>query len=1039
MPDFTYQQITNIVLRVVLALVALNNAFQPLSAQSTAGIYTVQSTVQLVPPYSTSLTDYVQSGSEKLRVILLQRDLSQVDYPVRLFFSIYLNGKLIIRTARGYNPPPFSLSPGVPTILSGSDLAAYFETRNLDFVGYDRALYERTKTLPEGSFQLCATAYYHARPEVQVSNQGCSFYYLAKNEPPLITQPACGSKIPRREPTQLIFQWIPRSTASPNSALSTEYELQLFEVRVPGRNPNDIALSQPPVFRITTEQSLYVYSVADPPLTEGMQYVWRVQARDKEGKDDFRNNGFSEVCSFTYGGSDDPAFQVGVVQNLRAQGTAPQSGRIQWQQQPQDFDSYRVYYKKVGADFGWAQADSKDSLVTVNGLEADSEYETRIQGVKNGVYGAYSEIVSFRTPKPRQVQCGQGVNDATPQADKTKPLLDALSGDLIQVDGQVMQLVEVENLGDGYYRGKGKMIVDLLAGLGFKVTFERLYIDVNKVAGRGRIDYVSRGMEAALAGGGSIIRLDSVFSKLNRLYTSLTADLRENKLKRQDLQAFIRDADRLLADSARYENLAIRQLQTALETLREAERTEMHNTASASNTIMLASDKAVQLSQRIEAVRQKIDDLKSGTSVVAAQKGKLAITIADTIMTEGKIFIYTGVSKQIKLKFHISDTTKTKVAYQLLSIVESTGKPMSYPKTGYDTLVYNQAKEITLDSIPQGKYTLLCKAGQHEYKIRFFIRKKKLEITKAQLKAIFPKTDDKRLEEVVKAVNANSATFGISTTERMAHFIGQIGAETGGLNKLKEDHSYSPRSVAKTFSAPQYGHLFEQVTLDSTKYEYGYNPTNYDENKCNGVLIDRGGTVFSYKNSDAIRNAYAAIKSDTLVVMLNNKTSKIPIYKLRTDVTKDNIQRLVKDGEYNSGIVRVKSKYIRSSALFDVTYGCRMGNGNIASKDGSTFLGKGFIHITGKDGYKAVSLGWNKLYPNDQKEFHGKDITLLETDVEVAIKASMVYWKLKGLNQEADKGTSPEIVEKIGTKVNGGDNGMDLRKSYTKLAAANLK
>ena len=115
-----------------------------------------------------------------------------------------------------------------------------------------------------------------------------------------------------------------------------------------------------------------------------------------------------------------------------------------------------------------------------------------------------------------------------------------------------------------------------------------------------------------------------------------------------------------------------------------------------------------------------------------------------------------------------------------------------------------------------------------------------------------------------------------------------------------------------------------------------------------------------------------------------------------------------------------------------------MGNGSISSKDGSTFLGKGFI-LTGKSGYEAISLEWNKLYPNDKKEFHGKDITLLETDVEVALKASMVYWKLKGLNNKADQGTSPAIVEDVGRIVNGGDNGMDLRKKYTQLAIENLK
>ena len=116
-----------------------------------------------------------------------------------------------------------------------------------------------------------------------------------------------------------------------------------------------------------------------------------------------------------------------------------------------------------------------------------------------------------------------------------------------------------------------------------------------------------------------------------------------------------------------------------------------------------------------------------------------------------------------------------------------------------------------------------------------------------------------------------------------------------------------------------------------------------------------------------------------------------------------------------------------------------MENSFISSKDGSTFLGKGFIHITGKSGYKAISNEWNKIYPQDKKEFHGKDIGLLETDREVALKASMVFWKLNNLNKVADGGTSPENVEVIGKIVNGGENGMPERKKYTAAASKIIK
>gem|GEM_PF-3885454 len=53
------------------------------------------------------------------------------------------------------------------------------------------------------------------------------------------------------------------------------------------------------------------------------------------------------------------------------------------------------------------------------------------------------------------VLCGAGGSDSLAKADVNRPLLDALSGDMVDVDGQQMQLIEVENLDDGYYQGKG--------------------------------------------------------------------------------------------------------------------------------------------------------------------------------------------------------------------------------------------------------------------------------------------------------------------------------------------------------------------------------------------------------------------------------------------------------------------------------------------------------------------------------------------------------------------------------------------------------
>jgi predicted chitinase len=237
----------------------------------------------------------------------------------------------------------------------------------------------------------------------------------------------------------------------------------------------------------------------------------------------------------------------------------------------------------------------------------------------------------------------------------------------------------------------------------------------------------------------------------------------------------------------------------------------------------------------------------------------------------------------------------------------------------------------------------------------------------------------------------------------MAHFIGQIGAESKGLTDLKENYSYTAQNVYDIFlkkalradSRSSTGKTFKYCDLVEGFSCPNFNtcPSDYDgHDNCNATTpVANNGKTCTWSYDE----------------FLSSNGDK-PAYS-------------------------IKKSYVNTPELFDYTYGCRMGNGAKSTKDGSTYLGKGFIHITGKNGYKEISDEWNKLYPDDPKEFHGKDINLLETDVDVAMRASMVYWNLKGLNNEVGKGTSFEKdVNNIGRTVNGNDppNGAKLRIQY---------
>ena len=214
-----------------------------------AQIYPIDVSTQVTPPYDVYLPDYASPGGEKLRVVLLQRDLAIQGYRLRFEMTIQVNGVTIMQTSKSAMPPPVTLQPGIPTVLGGSDLYWYVQPQNLEFGGgYSAATYERTRALPEGPVTITFTAYDYVRNTVQVSRPASAFFYAALDQPPLLNYPACGMQIAPINPQFLNFSWLPQNTASPNSALSTNYIFSIWAVLPAGYSYQDIVQSSPPIY-----------------------------------------------------------------------------------------------------------------------------------------------------------------------------------------------------------------------------------------------------------------------------------------------------------------------------------------------------------------------------------------------------------------------------------------------------------------------------------------------------------------------------------------------------------------------------------------------------------------------------------------------------------------------------------------------------------------------------------------------------------------------------------------------------------------------
>jgi len=114
------------------------------------------------------------------------------------------------------------------------------------------------------------------------------------------------------------------------------------------------------------------------------------------------------------------------------------------------------------------------------------------------------------------------------------------------------------------------------------------------------------------------------------------------------------------------------------------------------------------------------------------------------------------------------------------------------------------------------------------------------------------------------------------------------------------------------------------------------------------------------------------------------------------------------------------SKKLRRAAAQEIiankAYANRNGNGDFASGDGWLFRGRGFIQVTGRANYAAISAQCRKLYsgidldfvarPDDMKSFPG------------TVRSAVGFWILHNLHTLADRGGTGNDVDRITAAIN---------------------
>ena len=476
-----------VTLKIIFFVFLLSSFF----GVSYSQVYPVQLSTQLLPPYSTYLPDYGDPANEKLKCILVLQDFSVTHRDVKLEIKITGNG-FTIQTSAQYIPSPITLTPGVPVLITASDLAPYLATQNLVFTGINAADYELRKILPEGYYTVCIKAvdYYNSNYTV-VSNESCNSAWFFLNDPPYLNFPACEEEIVPVVPQNIIFQWTAMNLNSPNSALGTEYDFELYEIRPNNGIPNNIVQNSAPVFSITTAQPFFQYSITEPALYLGMKYVWRVRARDLSGRDLFKNDGWSQICTFTYGNINSAFPEDAFTLILNATASTHRQGKVWWNHIA-NFTQYHLQVRKTGTQ-NWFDYYSADPELKINELEPSTTYEARVMGTGNNMESDWSNTASFTTPAQPEYGC----NDQTQQINAlaSNPLMVAYSGMIFQIGQFEMRATQItaDPGAPGFFSGYGVIKMYMV---NINVEYNHVFINDNLQITSGSVNALTDGMEA---------------------------------------------------------------------------------------------------------------------------------------------------------------------------------------------------------------------------------------------------------------------------------------------------------------------------------------------------------------------------------------------------------------------------------------------------------------------------------------------------------------------------------------------------------------
>lgn len=431
-------------------------------------IYPVQTNLFLIPPYSAYQTDYADPASNKLKANIILNDRNQSSITIYLKIGIS-SDKLQIHTKPGYRPMPVTLYSGIPLQLDGTDLSTYFNTENLIIEGQDAQNFISKGKLSEGVYTFTLEVYEYYR-NVKISNTGIAIAMILQNEAPRMLNPVHKETLIANEPQYIFFKWFQQLGNDPQVSFNTEFEFKLAEYLHPGLDPTVAIQNTNPLYTETTSQSFLLYGPDKPALIPGKQYICQVRAIDKLGKEDFKNDGYSETVLFKFGE------ECQKPRSNQIEEVNSANSLLSWIPESEN-TSFQIEVRENDDELSeWYTYRTNENEIRIDDLNPSTEYEYRMKSICRFISSDYTLPANFITKEIGQTVYNCNDELGLPEISNSIVLLDLKVGDIIEAGGFYVKISEVEQTDEGEF--KGKCIATLaLWDVNINCSFENLRIN----------------------------------------------------------------------------------------------------------------------------------------------------------------------------------------------------------------------------------------------------------------------------------------------------------------------------------------------------------------------------------------------------------------------------------------------------------------------------------------------------------------------------------------------------------------------------------